>query len=63
MHAGNIDVSCWIVVLSGSDVHNSVVSTVASGLMALSIIDVCDRCVVIEEIPVFGITSGSCHVV
>ena len=58
-----IDVSCWIVVLSGSDVPISVVSTVVSGLMAFSIIYVCHRCVVIDEIPVCGSTSGSCDVV
>ena len=59
-HAGNIDVSCWIVVVSGSDVPISVVSTVASGLMVVSMIVVCDRCVGFVKIPVFGITCGSC---
>jgi hypothetical protein len=61
--AGNIDVSCWIVVVSGSDVPISVVSTVAPGLMLVSIIVVCDRCVAIVEISVSGTTSGSCDVV
>ena len=59
-HAGNIDVSCWIVVVSGSEVPISVVSTVVSGLMVVSIIVVCDRCVGFVKIPVFGTTSGSC---
>ena len=58
IRAGNMDVSCWIVVVSGSDVPISVVSTVASGLMVVSIIVVCDRCVVIVEISVSGTTSG-----
>ena len=31
--------------------------------MAFSIIYVCHRCVVIDEIPVCGTTSGSCDVV
>jgi len=55
-HAGNIDDSCCIVVVSGSDVPISV----ASGLIVVYMIDVCDRCVAIADIPVFGITSGSC---
>jgi hypothetical protein len=48
-HAGNIDLSCWIVVDSGSDVPIFVVSTVVSGLMVVTVIVVCDRCVVIDE--------------
>jgi hypothetical protein len=48
-HAGNIDVSCWIVVVSCSDVPIFVVSTVDSRLMVVTIIVVCDRCVVIDE--------------
>jgi hypothetical protein len=62
-HAGNIDVSCWIVVVSGSDVPIPVVSTVVSGIMVVSMIVVCDRCVEVVEIPVFGTTSGSCDIV
>jgi hypothetical protein len=62
-HAGNIDVSCWIVVVSGFDIPISVVSTVAFGLMVVSIIVVCDRCVEVIEIPVFGTTFGSFDVV
>ena len=58
-----IDVSCWIVFLSGSDVLISIVSTVVSGLMAFSIINVCHRCVVSDKMPVLGTTSGSCDVV
>jgi hypothetical protein len=38
-----------IVVTSGSDVPIYVVSTVVSGLMVVTIIVVCDRCVVIDE--------------
>ena len=48
-HAGNIDVSCWIDVVPGSDVPIFVVSTVVSGLMVVTMIVVCDRCVVIDE--------------
>jgi hypothetical protein len=62
-HAGNINVSCWIVVVCGSDVPISVVSTVVSGLMGVSIIVVCGRCVAIFEIPVIGTTSVYCDVI
>ena len=48
-HADNIDVSCWIVVASGSYVPIFVVSTVVSGLMVVTIIVACDRRVVIDE--------------
>ena len=61
--ASNIDVYCWIVVVSGSDVPISVVSTVVSGLMVVSIIVVCDRCVAIVDISISGTTSESCDVV
>jgi len=33
--------------------------SVVSGLMVVYMIVVCDRCVAIADIPVFGITSGS----
>lgn len=64
-HAGNIDASCWIAVVSCSDVPISFVSTVTVvyDLMVVSIVVVCDRCVVIAEISVLGTTSGSCDVV
>jgi hypothetical protein len=61
--ASNIDVYCWIVVVSGSDVPISVVSTVVSGLMVVSMIVVCDRCVAIDDISISGTTSESCDVV
>jgi hypothetical protein len=48
-----------IFVVSGFDVPISVVSTVVSGLMVFYMIVVCDRCVAIVDIPVFGTTSGS----
>jgi hypothetical protein len=48
-----------IFVVSGFDVPISVVSTVVSGLMVFYMIVVCDRCVAIVDIPVFGTTSGT----
>ena len=62
-HEGNIDVSVWIVVVSGSDVPISIFSTVISGLMGVSMMVVCDRCVATVDIPVFGTTFESCDVV
>lgn len=62
-HAGKIDVSCWIVVVSISDVPYSVVSIDVPSLIVVSAIVVCDRCVAIVEIPLFGTTSDSCDAV
>jgi hypothetical protein len=58
-YACSIDVSCSIFVVSGFDVPISVVSIVVSGLMVVYMIVVCDCCVAIVDIPVFGTTSGS----
>lgn len=59
-HEGNIDVSFWIVVVSGSDVPISILSTVISGLIGASMMVVCDRCVATVDIPVFCTTFESC---